>query len=116
VTQQWLNSNLLVVPRQQPYFSSITIASTKQVSSAAALVLVLGMSPLAALPARASSATTIVARSASTLLQGDLVRLHSGGPLMTIERIEGDKANCYWTDVNGQPNDGMFPISVLQKL
>ena len=85
-------------------------ASTKQVSTAAAIVLVLGMSPLAASPA-----PSIVAASTSTLQRGDLVRLRSGGPLMTIERIEGDKASCYWTDVNGQPNDGMFPISVLQK-
>jgi uncharacterized protein YodC (DUF2158 family) len=90
-------------------------ASTKQVSTAV-LVLLLGMSPLAAPPVFASSAPSIVARSASTLQRGDLVRLRSGGPLMTIERIEGDKVNCYWTDVNGQPNDGMFPISVLQKL
>jgi hypothetical protein len=55
-------------------------ASTKYVSTAAALVLVLGMSPLAGLPARASSATTIVARSASTLQQGDLVRFALGRP------------------------------------
>jgi len=91
-------------------------ASTKQVRPLAALVLVLGMSPLTAPAAFASSGPSILAQSVSTLRQGDLVRLRSGGPLMTIERIERDKANCYWTDVNGQPNDGTFPTSVLQKL
>jgi hypothetical protein len=54
-------------------------ASTKQVSTAAALVLVLGIFLLAAPLAFASSDVSIVARSASTLQRGDLVRLRSEG-------------------------------------
>jgi uncharacterized protein YodC (DUF2158 family) len=87
----------------------------KRLSIVAALVLPLSMSPLAALPALASPALSIKAETPSTLRQGDLVRLRSGGPLMTVERIEGDKVNCFWTDLSGQPSDGSFPASVLQK-
>jgi uncharacterized protein YodC (DUF2158 family) len=90
-------------------------ASTKRLSIAAALVLPLSMSPLAALPALASSAPSIEAGIPSAFRQGDLVRLRSGGPLMTVDRIEGDKVNCFWTDLSGQPSDGSFPASVLQK-
>ena len=90
-------------------------ALTKRASVAAALVLALNSSPLAVLPALASSASSIDARSASTLQRGDLVRLRSGGPLMTINRIEGDQVDCFWTDLNGQPNDATFPVYVLQK-
>jgi uncharacterized protein YodC (DUF2158 family) len=89
-------------------------ALTKRLSIAAALVLPLSMSPLAALPAFASSASSIAAGIPS-FRQGDLVRLRSGGPLMTVDRIEGDKVNCFWTDLSGQPSDGSFPASVLQK-
>jgi uncharacterized protein YodC (DUF2158 family) len=91
-------------------------ASTKQVSIATALALVLGISPLVAVPALASSSSSIDTRRDSALQQGDLVRLRSGGPLMTVQRIQGDKADYYWTDVNGQPNDGTFPTSVQQKI
>ena len=90
-------------------------ALTKRFSIVAALVLPLSMCPLAALPALASPAPSIKAETPSTLRQGDLVRLRSGGPLMTVDRIEGDKVNCFWTDLSGQPSDGSFPASVLQK-
>ena len=87
----------------------------KRASTAAVLGLALSASSLAALPALASSAPSIDARTASILQQGDLVRLRSGGPLMTINRIEGDQVDCFWTDWNGQPNDATFPAYVLQK-
>ena len=35
---------------------------------------------------------------------------------MTIDRIEGDQVDCFWTDLTGQPNDAKFPAHVLQKL
>jgi uncharacterized protein YodC (DUF2158 family) len=90
------------------------LALTKRVSIATAFVLALSMSPLAALAAPASLVTSIDARSASTFQRGDLVRLRSGGPLMTINRIKGDQVDCFWTDFNGQPNDATFPADVLQ--
>jgi uncharacterized protein YodC (DUF2158 family) len=45
---------------------------------------------------------------------GNLVRLRSGGPLMTVRDIKGDQVHCFWTDVNGQINADSFPVDVLQ--
>jgi uncharacterized protein YodC (DUF2158 family) len=53
---------------------------------------------------------------AGQLHQGDLVRLRSGGPLMTVNGIKGDQVECVWTDLNnGEADDATFPASVLQK-
>ena len=53
---------------------------------------------------------------ASQLHQGDLVRLRSGGPLMTVNGVKGDQVECVWTDLNnGQPDDATFPAGMLQK-
>jgi uncharacterized protein YodC (DUF2158 family) len=52
----------------------------------------------------------------SRLHQGDLVRLRSGGPLMTVDSVKGDQVECVWTDLNnGQPDDATFPAEMLQK-
>jgi uncharacterized protein YodC (DUF2158 family) len=45
---------------------------------------------------------------------GNLVRLRSGGPLMTVKDVKGDQVDCIWTDVNGQINTDSFPIVVLR--
>jgi uncharacterized protein YodC (DUF2158 family) len=45
---------------------------------------------------------------------GNLVRLRSGGPLMTVKDIKGDQVECFWTDLNGQINADSFPVDVLQ--
>lgn len=50
-----------------------------------------------------------------TLRGGDLVRLRSGSPLMTVDGIRGDQVDCYWTGEDGQINAETFPIYVLQK-
>ncbi|WP_420836283.1 DUF2158 domain-containing protein [Bradyrhizobium valentinum] len=46
---------------------------------------------------------------------GDLVRLRSGGPLMTVDSIKGDQVDCYWADGNDQISAESFPIYVLRK-
>jgi len=46
---------------------------------------------------------------------GDLVRLRSGGPLMTVDSIKGNQVDCFWTDLNGEPNADRFPTDVLKK-
>ena len=46
---------------------------------------------------------------------GDLVRLRSGGPAMTVDSVKGNQADCFWTGEDGQPNAERFPIDVLQK-
>jgi uncharacterized protein YodC (DUF2158 family) len=47
--------------------------------------------------------------------RGDLVRLKSGGPMMTVSAVRGDEIECIWTDDNGQPDDATFSTYVLQK-
>jgi uncharacterized protein YodC (DUF2158 family) len=74
----------------------------------------------AAMTCPASSSAIAAARPGvgqmtSQFRSGDLVRLRSGGPLMTVEGIKGDKADCFWTDPNGMPNDATFPVYVLQR-
>jgi len=51
----------------------------------------------------------------AALQRGDLVRLRSGGPLMTVDSIKGDQVDCFWTGGDGEPNADNFPIDVLQK-
>jgi uncharacterized protein YodC (DUF2158 family) len=91
------------------------LASTKWTHIATALVLALGATfPGPAFPAPAAL-SSIENQSALKLQRGDLVRLRSGGPLMTVNKVEGDRVDCFWTDWNGQPSDAVFPDDVLQK-
>jgi uncharacterized protein YodC (DUF2158 family) len=91
------------------------LTSTKQVSIAIAVTLALGMASSPAFSASAPSNTAAMQNQAAPALRGgNLVRLRSGGPLMTVVRVEGDQANCVWTDWDGQPQSGSFPIDVLQ--
>jgi uncharacterized protein YodC (DUF2158 family) len=46
---------------------------------------------------------------------GELVRLRSGGPMMTVDSVKGDQAHCVWTDADGVPADATFPVDVLQR-
>jgi uncharacterized protein YodC (DUF2158 family) len=82
-----------------------------------------GMAVILSLPfsRAAMSASTVSDSSAnatigSRLHQGDLVRLRSGGPLMTVDGVKGDQVECVWTDLNnGKPDDATFPADMLQK-
>ena len=89
---------------------------TKQLAMTALLAMVLSQ-PFAhpAYSAPAISDHTADEASASPLQQGDLVRLRSGGPLMTVETVKGNVIDCIWTDPNGQTNEATFPVKVLQK-
>jgi uncharacterized protein YodC (DUF2158 family) len=94
------------------------MAFTKRVSIAIALTLGVALSMPLSIPAFSDSApsqTAMQERAAPALRSGDLVRLRSGGPLMTVDSIKGDQVDCYWTDGNGQINAESFPIYVLQK-
>jgi uncharacterized protein YodC (DUF2158 family) len=90
------------------------LTSTKQVSTAIAVTLALGLPLSPAFSASAPSNTAAQNQAAPALRSGNLVRLRSGGPLMTVVRIEGDQVNCVWTDWDGQFESGNFPIDVLQ--
>jgi uncharacterized protein YodC (DUF2158 family) len=94
------------------------LAFTKRVSTAIALTLGVALSvPLSvpAFSAPASSNTAMQNQAAPALGRGNLVRLRSGGPLMTVFRVEGDQVNCVWTNWDGQIRSDNFPIDVLQK-
>ncbi len=67
-------------------------------------------------PASSASAPSNTQNQAAPAFQsGNLVRLRSGGPLMTVKGIKGDQVDCFWTDVNGQINADSFPVDVLQQ-
>lgn len=55
-----------------------------------------------------------VSMQSGSLRSGDLVRVRSGGPLMTVKDVQGDNVNCSWTDWLGGLNSQVFPIDVLQ--
>jgi uncharacterized protein YodC (DUF2158 family) len=67
-----------------------------------------------ALAEPASSNTVIQGNLALRLHAGDLVRVRSGGPLMTVSEIQGDQINCSWTDWDGGLKSESFPVADLQ--
>jgi uncharacterized protein YodC (DUF2158 family) len=91
------------------------LASTNWTLMATAIVLALGATfPGPAFPVPVASPSS-KSQSALGLRRADLVRLRSGGPLMTVNKVEGERVDCFWTDLNGQPSDAVFPYDVLQK-
>jgi uncharacterized protein YodC (DUF2158 family) len=65
-------------------------------------------------PGSSASPPNIQNDAAREFRSGNLVRLRSGGPLMTVRNINGDQVDCFWTDFNGQINADSFPVDVLQ--
>lgn len=45
---------------------------------------------------------------------GDIVRLKSGGPKMTITALSDDEISCTWFDRNGKRQSGAFPGATLE--
>ena len=70
-----------------------------------------GMAPASS----ASAPSNTQNQAAPAFRSGNLVRLRSGGPLMTVKGIKGDQVDCFWTDFNGQINTDSFPVDVLQR-
>jgi uncharacterized protein YodC (DUF2158 family) len=90
----------------------------KQSSIATALILGVTLSVPLSVPALSDAApsnTAMQGQLAHSFRRGDFVRLRSGGPLMIVERIEGDQVDCIWTGADGEPNVKSFPIDVLQE-
>jgi uncharacterized protein YodC (DUF2158 family) len=85
-------------------------------ASLAAMVLCCGLTvawigPVVAQPAVSNAESQSLA--APVLRTGDLVRLRSGGALMTVDKVEGDQVICYWSTGYGETRSGTFPIAVL---
>jgi uncharacterized protein YodC (DUF2158 family) len=84
------------------------------VSAAAVLVSVLNGNWIG--PVMAASAGSRVAEQsvhAPALRTGDLVRLRSGGPLMTVNKVDGDQVTCFWSTDEGNVLSGSFPAFEL---
>jgi uncharacterized protein YodC (DUF2158 family) len=47
---------------------------------------------------------------------GDLVRLKSGGPLMTVAAVDGDQISCIWFGSDHTPHRESFPAVLLSKV
>jgi uncharacterized protein YodC (DUF2158 family) len=96
-------------------FNMLTLTKPASIAMAVTLGIALGM-PLS-IPAFSDPALSNAAMQspapASVLHNGDLVRVRSGGPLMTVTAVQGDQVNCVWTDWDGQVKSESFPIAVL---
>jgi uncharacterized protein YodC (DUF2158 family) len=47
---------------------------------------------------------------------GDLIRIRSGGPLMTVNAINGDQVVTIWATEDGRMSSGTFNVTNLTKL
>lgn len=46
---------------------------------------------------------------------GDVVRLKSGGPSMTIEQVSNKAIRCAWFNSGGGYNSGVFHVDTLER-
>jgi uncharacterized protein YodC (DUF2158 family) len=90
------------------------LASIKQASIAIAVTLAVSTPLSPAFSASAPSNTATQNQAAPALRSGSLVRLRSGGPLMTVIGIEGDQVNCAWTGRDGHIGYERLPIEALE--
>jgi uncharacterized protein YodC (DUF2158 family) len=96
-------------------------AFAKQTSIAKALTLGIALSMTLSLPAfsnpssRAIPGPAIQRQGVNSFEPGDLVRLRSAGPAMTVDSIKGNQVDCFWTGVDDEVNAESFSIGVLQK-
>jgi uncharacterized protein YodC (DUF2158 family) len=47
---------------------------------------------------------------------GDVVRLKSGGPNMTVNTVKGDEIWCQWFDKDQKPQQTYFKPNTLEKI
>ena len=69
--------------------------------------------PFSAVAADANLSAAQKVEPAALPKAGDLVRVRSGGPLMIVDRVEGDQVICTWTDLVGDLRSGNFSRALL---
>jgi uncharacterized protein YodC (DUF2158 family) len=96
-------------------FNMLALMKPASIAMAATLGIALGMPlSIAAVADPAPSHAAMQTPAAATELHnGDLVRVRSGGPLMTVTAVHGDQVNCVWTDWDGQLKSESLPIALL---
>ena len=97
-------------------------AFANQTSIAKALTLGIALSMTLSLPAFSDTPSSpaipgpaVQRQGVNSFEPGDLVRLRSGGPAMTVDSIKGNQVDCFWTGVDDEVNAESFSIGVLQK-
>ncbi|MGD0846423.1 YodC family protein [Bradyrhizobium sp.] len=108
-------TSITVISNETNVMEFNMFGSTKPAAIAIAATLVLGMPLAPAFSTSTPSNTAPQNQAVSAFKGGDLVRLRSGGPLMTVKGIKGNQVDCFWTDGSGQVNADSFPIDVLKK-
>jgi uncharacterized protein YodC (DUF2158 family) len=90
---------------------------TKQAATTIAATLGVALSAPWAVPAlagRAQSNPVIQSHATPVLQIGDVVRLRSGGPLLTVKSVQGNEVICsWWSDAIGGFATTGFPIAML---
>jgi len=90
---------------------------SKQTLPAIAAILGVAVSASWAVPALAApaqSTSTTQSRSAPLLHGGDLVRLRSGGPVLTVKSVRDGWVICTWLTDYGELQSGGFPIAMVE--
>jgi uncharacterized protein YodC (DUF2158 family) len=90
---------------------------TKQAVPAIAAMLGVAVSASWAVPALAGpaqSSTTMQSRPAPLLQSGDLVRLRSGGPVLTVKSVGDGWVICTWLTEYGELQSGGFPLAMVE--
>jgi uncharacterized protein YodC (DUF2158 family) len=79
-----------------------------------ALVAVSTSWAVPALAGPAQSSITTQSRSVPLLQSGDLVRLRSGGPVLTVKSVRDGWVICSWFGDYGELESGCFPIAMVE--
>ena len=90
---------------------------TKKAVPAIAAMLGVAVSTSWAVPALAGpaqSSTTMQSRAVPLLKSGDLVRLRSGGPVLTVKSVRDGWVICSWLTDYGELQSGGFPIAMVE--
>src|SRR3977135_1197035 len=74
-------------------------------------VTVAWIGPVVAQPAVSHAESQSLA--APVFRTGEVVRLRSGGALMTVDKVQGDQGICYWSSGCGRTLCGGSPIAVV---